>query len=144
MKNKLLIIVLCLFTFTGIKNANAQTKEETIDWLKEYLRSEGKITPAQYSEFDGFYLSYIDECGFELKVRHQSGSMHLFVVPLNGMEIKYNGELKFSGDKIKWINLGQESHSYLDESMFFRFESINGGYDQIRNRFERLATFCSE
>ena len=141
MRKIVLITALLLFAFSNIQEANAQTKEETIEWLKEYLRSGNKIVPKQiYKNEFGFYLSYLDECGFEIK----SSSMHIIVVPLNGMKIDSNGELKFSNDAIKMINLNTHQESYISESMFFRIVSINGSYDEIRNKFNHLSSFCDK
>ena len=125
---------------TSTQNIQAQTQEETIEWLKEYLRSGKKIVPTQHSDITGFYLSYLDECSFEIK----TNSMHIISVPLNGMKINYNGELKFTNDAIKMINLNTGQESYINESMFFRIESINGGYGKIRDKFNHLSSFCDE
>ena len=37
MKKAITILTICLLAFAGMQNAQAQTKEETIEWIKEKL-----------------------------------------------------------------------------------------------------------
>ena len=123
-----------------VNNARAQSAEDTRAWLKDNV----KVKPTEYSDFKGLAITEVFFCDVEIAGFMKSGSLHIFVVPLDGMEIKWNGEIEFSGDKIFWNNVDQESASYLDESTFFRLESINGSYDEIRNKFNHLSSFCDE
>jgi len=49
MKTTITILTLCLFIFAGTQNSQAQTKEETIAWIKEALEKHGKTTYSYYA-----------------------------------------------------------------------------------------------
>lgn len=133
----LIAVILATFFFASTTTTQAQTKEETIEWLKENL----KFGPTEYSEFDGFMIDYIDECKLTLLLRRKR-MFHFFSMPLNGLKINYNGELEFASKDINWTNEKTSQESKLSKSTFFKIEG--GSYDEYREKFKHLAGFCNK
>lgn len=161
MKTKLLILVLLVFFMAGMQNAQAQTKEETISWLKEkleknlvggYLSYPTDGTINSESEVTDVKLESINECEFVLTYKAW-GKFRKVYYPTNIKSIEvYNGAgyttgylFKYSAAVVRKLILDSNEEYY--DSHPWGIEIVERE-ENIRARVEKalkhLATFCEQ
>ncbi len=156
------IISLCLAVFfmAGIQNAQAQTKEDTIAWLKEKLEkclegngySYGSETKVFTKYNKNVKLESINEC--EFIISYDQGKDRIKVVfPTRIKSFIYdNWEeglpkrdfFDYSAAVVKKINLSNSNKIYYSSSNYdvyiaIREENI---LERIEKALKHLATFC--
>ncbi|HET8809749.1 MAG TPA: hypothetical protein VFM65_05730 [Flavobacteriaceae bacterium] len=74
MKKAITILTICLFTFATMQTTQAQTKEETIAWIKEKLEKYGRGKGAHHD----YYVSdiHITECSITFTVKLQGNDKY--------------------------------------------------------------------
>lgn len=137
------IITLCLAVFfvAGIQNTQAQTKEETIAWIKEKLESSTKI---RYCPVGKIKVSSITECSITVTYqceRYNGLQNESETFPVKNVEVGdgSTGYLNYPGEMVINHN-GFRSNS---TSLYIVETEIN-----LKDRFQKamnhLATFCEE
>ena len=135
MKKLLTIALLVLFTST----VKAQTKEETITWLKEKLE---KCLKGYAQRADDIKLISINECEFVVSYK-MDGAEYEDTVPTVNIDISLtDGNISFKSKVIK------KAYSNTDRKWYsgLLWLSIDDREDNVRARmlkaFQHLATFC--
>ena len=132
------IITLCLalFFMAGIQNAQAQTKEETISWLKEKL--------SKYMEHDdvsNISLQSIDECKMVFNYTFAGSRQFQQILPTAITGINSHGKFTYSAQVASDQEQGKEanfsSNSFLQ--LGEREENISA---RVEKALKHLATFC--
>lgn len=154
MKKAFTILTVCLLTFASTRNAQAQTKEETIAWIKEklgqYVKSIDKesirVSPCEISwveaeKEENVYLYYgvrpVKYCSFDpskaVKWRVEENGQH---IAAESAIVKYAAYNPLSGE------IEEEEFTELN------FFSIELSKDELAADMARalnhLATFCEE
>ena len=130
------LLTICLFMAT-VFNINAQTKEETISWLKE------KLSLYLTSDADYLELKSIQECQFTVIINIKSinglNNYHEYVIPYDGLMF-VGGTISNEKDII--IDRYKEKVIYQD----FTLLDIRNGETDIHSRIlkatQHLLTFC--
>lgn len=147
MKTKILktitILTLCLFSM----KSNSQTKEETIDWLKEKLSKYLNVY-----NLTNFKIEDVNECEFIISGRiilgYGNDNTHLdmkYFFPTQGININSKGEI---GYKIKAIRtIRTPSHTtkeeYFSDKTEYNIENREQDINaRIQKALDHLATFC--
>ena len=129
--------------------SQAQTKEETIAWLKEKLSTFMTSTNTESSEIKNPKLVNINECEIVLSYEIKSMSSEknwyvgVFTFPTMGCQIENDGQIIFQNNVVK--------HTLLNRDYFYsevKFISIDNREDKIYERIQKamahLATFCKK
>ena len=136
MKHLITFICLVLLSIAGTQNAQAQTKEETIAWIKEKLEKHGGSHRSNLSNIQ------VSPCSIYFVATYNDGD-------------KFNTSFNPSTTKT-WI---AEKHAIYAEAQIIRWESkgkagattelfIRNGESDIHERMikalKHLATFCEK
>lgn len=155
------LIAICLFSM----NSHAQTKEETINWLKEKLNNciefsnqqsidteDGKFWKMISSWIIGkptnkIQTIHIDECNIEIKllVKNIGGTSELvpitMVFPTSGIKVHKNGWFLYSTDIGHYTVDGKEYYVNIIPQLNIRNKEENI-YERLQTALDHLATFC--
>lgn len=146
LRNAFLIAGFCLFnTFSY-----AQTKEETIGWLKEKLGSYMYLDDAEFQnqKVNDLKITSFNECEFTLTFELKTvntGEVELMktVAPCNGILINLSsGNIYYKNSVAKWID--------SSGGLLFRWQlpfvkiglNEENIIERIKKAFDHLATFC--
>ena len=128
--------------------SQAQTKEETITWLKEKL---GKYLTQQFIkdiEYRNFQFVSIDECEikvtFEQKVKgyiNRPFELKTLIFPTTDLQYRSDWGIFYKNDVVKEIDskgeINYSSHTFIEITQ--REENIQ---ERIQKAIAHLATFC--
>ncbi|TDX83321.1 hypothetical protein [Epilithonimonas xixisoli] len=145
---KTLLKIFCLLAFLGFSmETKAQTKEETIAWLKEKLN---KYLEGTNSRVSNLKVIKIDECTISLEydfhhLDWDGKTYHIIVeMPTNVKGVSNDGRFLYSGEYSKEMGLGGLT-IYRNNSEVIR---ISNREDNILKRTEKalkhLETFCNK
>lgn len=138
---KKLITLFVLFLSIGI--ANAQTKEETIKWLKEKL---GLYMKGENEQCKNIVLERINECEIVLSYQYRSPVANVYmqytqILPTAIASISGEGKFTYSANVASDQEQGKEAQ--FSTSSYLR---LGNREENIRERVEKalkhLATFC--
>jgi len=138
MKKAITILTICLLTFTGMQTAEAQTKEETITWIKEKLE--------KYGGFEYIYFKdvQVSPCKISFTASYPSSSYSQSFNPSTVKEWKIASNKKYIYADANVIH-SVDSDGDVDTYSIF---GIKNGEANIHERMIKallhLATFCNE
>ena len=124
--------------------SQAQTKEETIAWLKEKLGKALRRNPhlESYESVRNIQLVSIDECQLVFSYEYKAGRS-----PLDLWEI-YNASMPTEDFKISrnypsegQMNRTKTREYYFGDPIIIGYEEVNL-YERIEKAMAHLATFC--
>lgn len=154
------LIAICLLSM----NSHAQTKKETISWLKEKLdKCIGFSNDlGAYDNKGLFAMNYygtkgkpdnkiqtilIDECKLEIKllVKSSGDSRELvpvtFVLPINGIKIIQDGYFLYNSNIAFYTIKEKEYYKNLIYDVYLQNKEENI-YERLQTALDHLATFC--
>lgn len=133
-KKAITILTICLLTLAGTQTAQAQTKEETIAWIKEKLEKYGAYYPKDF-----FTDVKVSPCKVSWTKVHSDGS---------------SGSYSFNPSMAKTWKVDDDGGIYADASIIRNDKYntwtfyIKPGESDIHERMIKallhLATFCDE
>lgn len=154
MKKTVTILSICLLTIAGVQTANAQTKEETIAWIKEKLgqyvkgidKESIRVSPCEISwveaeKQENIYLYYgappAEHCSFDPS---KAGK---WKVGENGQHITAASAIvKYAAYNTLSSEMEKEEFTELN---FFSIElSKKDLAEDLARALNHLATFCEE
>ena len=148
MKHIIAFICIVMLSVVGIQNAQAQTKEETIAWIKENLEKHGGIDGlVSYS----FINVSVSPCNISFTEKNDDNDKPIYKYSFNPSEAKewtveeeiFVG-LYISADKriIKQNRLSDDTNEYTSNI------TIKGGKSDVHKNMIKaikyLATFCEK
>jgi hypothetical protein len=152
---KLLFCLLMFATSTSL----AQTKEETIEWLKEKLDVAAEVSGYYAYSPKQIDWIHINECEMEIRYSYKHSNIkydYTLYIPLKGLGINYDDEFALDYDGIKKVDNGasdQEGWSVgsKDADYFTRYtdyikinETEPNLHERIIKAINHLSTFCVE
>lgn len=162
MKKKLILLALCLFALTYSQTAQAQTKEETIAWIKEKLEKyvytytkevEGiwdiHISPCRisytYSEYDIYHTQYRNAYNL-YQVSFPLTSITSIEEGLGSVDINFDAGVVLKKIYVKGGNL--KDYTYWKTENYIGLSFIKNAESDLVKRMEKallhLATFCEK
>lgn len=161
MKKTILLLSICILCIGAANTATAQTKEETITWLKEKLTTYFKAFPRECKIGCSYTLQSIEinECEIKYKIKYWWGysggttEWYTYIIPTQDLEIR-NGSFYLNYDG---ITVTQTSSTDVDRhggslrnpyklSLIDEFGINTSGEVDIQERIQKaiihLATFC--
>jgi len=148
MKKSILLILTCLLMLVSAQNTQAQTKEETIDWLKEKIKKTGGFS-------DDDYVTKIIrvtpcEISYEIKNSKEKVKIVSFPVKVNWETITYKRQhmanppmgitSATSADIVQYKSNGKISYSCCAT-----FKNIEENLtERIIKALRHLASFCEK
>lgn len=133
------ILFLAVFFMVGIQNAQAQTKEETIAWIKEKLEQYGGGSSSSFSDVT------VSPCNISFTEKYQGG--RVYKLSFNPSQVKEwetyqtSAYILADGDIILSTNEAGEQES--DRVLWIRKEEPDI-LNQMIMQLTHLATFCIE
>ncbi len=132
-----LVLAILLFMATAVTNhAQAQTKEETISWLKEKLSKY-----MYYDNVSNISLQSIDECKMVFNYTYKVTEQYQQILPTAITGIDSDGKFRYSAAVASDQEQGKEAKFYS-----FSFLKLGEREENIHARVEKalkhLATFC--
>ncbi|WDF46438.1 hypothetical protein PQ459_16235 [Chryseobacterium sp. KACC 21268] len=133
------LIMICMMMAVPVL-ANAQTKEETISWLKEKLKT------CLVEQNSNTRLVSIDECQFTIQYdqlyNDNTKDTDEVSFPFDGVTIK-DGQLIYELDVIKRFRLGKANSKvyYKTSSVLLRLCETDI-YARMQKAMQHLSTFC--
>lgn len=154
------ITAICLFSM----NSYAQTKEETISWVKEKLDKcvgysndlgvfkNDELHTMNYSGTNGkpankIEIILVNECNIEIRllVKTPDDSKELipvtFVLPINGIKIIQDGFFLYSSKKAYYTVREKEYYTNFIYDVYIQNKEDNI-YERLQIALDHLATFC--
>jgi hypothetical protein len=153
-------LLFCVIMFAA-SSGYAQTKEETIAWLKEKMGDAAKHWDSDY-QID--WIS-INECEMEIQYTIAKGYpeevAYKETIPMNNWQINNSNELSLPFDGIKWIEIDPDASNHTLSSFGANEESLDDPYfvsksdirilltepnlhKRIIKAVNHLSTFCKE
>ena len=123
----------------GMQNAQAQTKEETIAWIKEKLESSTKI---RYCPVGKIKVSSITECSITVTYqceRYDGLKDESETFPIKNVKIGSGGMLSYPGEMV----IDNYGHRSQLTSVNIIETELNLKA-RFQNAMNHLATFCEE
>jgi hypothetical protein len=121
--------------------SHAQTKEETIEWLKEKLGSYIENPYKENYSYRNLKLVSINECEIVISFEEKYSGNYwpwCFTLPTTGFKIDGSGEIKYDNKVVRWDEKLFSNHLY-QVRIASREENI---YERIQKAINHLATFC--
>lgn len=135
-------LAIMLFMTTAISNhAQAQTKEETIAWIKEKLENS---TSFYNSSWSNMKIKSITECAITYTFKYYGN--HEQTLPVKNATFDSEGRLKYSANVIIDIDkdLTEGGQSFKQYSDIRIIESEVNLRERFLKALNHLATFCVE
>ena len=138
-----------LFALTSSQQTQAQTKEETIAWIKEKLEKSTVFeTGSTLGTWSNFTIKNIEPCSIVIEYKYTSPkgevSDYVQTLPTNNVNIDEVGRLIYTSEVVLDKNISKGKNSFVSKSEF----GIVKNEPDLRNRFlkalNHLATFCVE
>jgi hypothetical protein len=135
-------IIICLLIATTF-SAKAQTKEETISWLKEKLT---KSLNLHWNNSQSIEIISITEC--ELVIKHhyefqEIGKVFIqYKIPISSIIIGYMIKNKF--ETIEYVDTWHHTEGKLSQmgDSIYLADTEEKIYERLQKAFDHLATFC--
>ena len=149
---KTIITTTILLFLTSTQQTQAQTKEETIAWIKEKLEKstvfETGSTLTRLGTWSNFTIKNIEPCSIVIEYKYTSSkgevSDYVQTLPTNNVNIDEVGRLIYTSKVVLDKNISKGKNSFVSKSEF----GIVKNEPDLRNRFlkalNHLATFCVE
>lgn len=132
-------LVLLLLLTSALK---AQTKEETISWLREKLE---KYLEGENAYESNIKLASLNECEFVVTFHFKNSYYDLdatVTMPTNIKSIGDEGILQYDSEVVK-LDYGQNGISYSHQSRIVKIRKGEDNiYERITKALQHLATFC--
>lgn len=138
----LIILCLALFFIAGTQNTQAQTKEETIAWIKEKLESS---TEGAYGPQSNLKVKTITECTITYTYTKEGGEYEE-TIPVKNATIN-NDEykaFKYPGEMVLNKNLTKGTQRFYNISDLRIVEREANLRERFLKALNHLATFCVE
>ena len=136
------ILCLVMLSIAGTQNAKAQTKEETIAWIKEKLENS---TQGAYGSQSNFKVKAITECSI-IYTYTSSGKDYEETLPVKNIT-GYDNEkysLKYSAEMVLSKNLTDGTQKFYNVSDIAIIEREANLRERFLKALNHLATFCVE
>ncbi len=134
----IITLSVALFLMAGIKNAQAQTKQETIAWIKEKLEQHGGGDSSSYSNVQ------VSPCSisFTQKVSNSATTYNCNFNPGMAKSWKVDRDYIYADAKIiQYTSSYGEKNSY---SVLYIRNGESGIHERMIKALTHLSTFCEQ
>lgn len=140
---KTFLKTICLFVFVMCAmQSQAQTNEETVNWLQETLIL-NMVTAPSYGDdyFKDIRLESIDECKIVLSF-YYLGNKIKEILPIKEIKIDENGFFIYNTDVV--CIMFQNEKEYSSHSMLPFNSKDQKLREKVEKEMKRLSTFCDK
>jgi hypothetical protein len=147
MKKATTLLIVCLLLFAGTQTTHAQTKEETVAWLKENLEKYIHIEDGwhiQDLEVSPCEISWTEQSDKEYQYGHSSFFCSFNPADGGNWSNKGNTLILAETNVVYSKDYSGINGTYVEHGLgvFFIKENENGIATQIAEKLNYLATFC--
>ncbi|MCA6068315.1 hypothetical protein JI747_014075 [Chryseobacterium sp. RG1] len=135
-----------LAIFFGLGIAEAQTKQETMAWIKEKIEKYGSYTNdvniSLYAK-----VIYINACEISFKVswKNWEGDWEKsYAFPTDNIDFVYSYGIKFNADVVHYSNTYLTQDKAIDKVDVLQFNREANLDERFEKALKHLATFCEK